>query len=61
MFQQLTALDIYNTKYKKIHADIKPENILLVGVSNKVKKIIDAFNKCNFDALYKKNVDKIDK
>lgn len=52
--QLLISLNELNNKYKKIHTDVKPENMLLVGVSIKVQKIIDEFNSLNFDNILKK-------
>jgi serine/threonine-protein kinase SRPK3 len=59
--QQLIALDVLHNKYKKIHTDIKPENILLVGVSNNVKIIISEFKKYNFDQMVQKKISKLNK
>lgn len=53
-YQLLLAMDTLNNKYKKIHTDIKPENILLVGMNNCNKAIIDEFNKHNIVAVYNK-------
>ena len=35
-----------------IHADIKPENILLTGHSKNVKEVIAIFTKCDFHRIY---------
>ena len=43
MYQVLAAMDIFNVKYKKLHSDIKPDNVLIVGRSIRVQKIIDLF------------------
>ncbi len=52
--QLLIAMDYLNKTHKKIHTDIKPENILVVGVSEKIKEVISRFEKCEFDKIYKK-------
>lgn len=39
--QLLIAMDIVNREYKILHTDIKPENMLVVGVNNRDKEIID--------------------
>lgn len=39
--QLLIAMDVINNKCKKIHTDIKPDNILIVGISNKVQEMIN--------------------
>lgn len=54
IYQILLAIDALNNKYKKIHTDIKPENILLVGTSNSVQNIINEFGKINFPAIVNK-------
>ena len=41
MFQALTAIHILNTKYKELHTDIKPENILIVGINKSVEPIVE--------------------
>ncbi len=43
--QLLMAMDIINNKYSILHTDIKPENMLVVGISNKVTEFIDQINK----------------
>lgn len=55
--QLLTAMSVLNNKYKTLHSDIKPENILIRGTSNKVNEIISAFNKNDkiLQQLNKKN------
>ena len=37
-----------------LHTDIKPENILVVGISNKINKMMNDFKKIGFDDIYKK-------
>jgi len=39
--QLLIAMDVINNKYKKIHTDIKPDNILVCGVSDQIQEIIN--------------------
>ena len=66
--QLLIAMDIVNNKHKILHTDIKPDNILVVGVNNKVKEMIEHFkNDKNINICLnkkkkkdmKKNVEKI--
>lgn len=47
--QLLSAINFINTEFNKIHPDIKPENILLVGSNNKYKSIMT-----QFEQLYKR-------
>lgn len=42
--QLLTAIDIVNNKYSILHTDIKPENMLIVGMSNKSQEFINIIN-----------------
>jgi serine/threonine-protein kinase SRPK3 len=58
VYQLLLALENLNDQYGIIHTDIKPDNILLVGVSTKIKQIIDEFTEKNFDKVYKKYLGK---
>lgn len=55
--QLLIALDIMNSKYKLLHTDIKPDNILVVGISDKVRAQIDIVksNKVLIDKIKKGN------
>ena len=57
MKQLLTSLDIINNKHNILHSDIKPENILVVGTSNKMLEIINLFknNKQIIACLNNKN------
>ena len=48
----LKACDYLHTKLKVYHADIKTDNILLRGISNKNKKIIDLYNSFDFNNRY---------
>lgn len=43
--QLLTAIDLIQTKYKILHSDIKPDNVLVVGQSNKIKELIEIYDK----------------
>jgi len=52
IYQVSCAIDSLHTNVKMMHTDIKPENILLVGVNKNVQKIIDKFNDMNFDKVY---------
>ena len=54
MYQLLEAMNVLNNKLQLLHTDIKPENILVHGVGNKTKNIIDEFNKLNFNKFYNK-------
>jgi serine/threonine-protein kinase SRPK3 len=54
IYQLLLAMDELNSKYKLLHTDVKPENVLLVGVSNKVQSIITEFEKFDFHKIYNK-------
>lgn len=59
IYQLLEAINVINKQLKIIHTDIKPENLLIVGVNNKIKKIMDKFRK---DIIKKKiNFKKYDK
>jgi len=40
----LIAMHTLNTKYKILHTDIKPDNVLIRGVNNNFKNIINAIN-----------------
>lgn len=55
IYQLLVAMSIINNKYNIIHTDIKPENILLCGMNNKVIQIIDKFKKCKHIPFSKKH------
>jgi serine/threonine-protein kinase SRPK3 len=48
----LEACNYLHTKLKVYHGDIKTDNILLKGISNKNKKIIKLYNTFNFNDLY---------
>lgn len=50
--QLLTALNVLHSQVKIIHTDIKPENILFRGVPDYHKKIMDLFEKSEFDKKY---------
>lgn len=54
LIQVLNGLDILFKKYNYIHTDIKPENILIVGVNKKINEIINEFNPKKFNILIKK-------
>ncbi len=43
IYQLLSAINFLGTQFGKIHPDIKPENILLVGTNKKYKYIINQF------------------
>lgn len=52
MYQLLTAIKYLHTKLKVYHADIKTDNILLKGLNEFDKKIIDQYNSLNFFDKY---------
>lgn len=54
IYQVLQAMDTLNSDHGLLHTDIKPENVLLVGISNKVQSIIDEFEELNFHKIYNK-------
>ena len=45
IYQLIVAMDTLTSKFNILHTDIKPENILIVGVSNKISEIISICNK----------------
>lgn len=59
--QLLTSLDMLHTKLNVIHADIKPENILIKGTPPGHMKIIDTFEGCMFQQKYDKLIEKYGK
>lgn len=50
----LEACNYLHTQLKVYHGDIKTDNILLKGISEKNKKIIELYNSFNFNELYSK-------
>ncbi|CAH6421839.1 Protein kinase [uncultured virus] len=56
IFQLLISIDVLNTVYKKLHSDIKPENILIFGMNKTFDEIISEFNKQNFQKQLKENI-----
>lgn len=50
--QMLIALSTLHNDLKIIHTDIKPENILLKGIFNDHKNIMDIFDKSGFQSKY---------
>jgi serine/threonine-protein kinase SRPK3 len=51
--QLLIAMDVVQSKkYNILHSDIKPENILVVGVNNKVSELINVYNDKKFMANF---------
>lgn len=53
--QLLKAMDFITTKFNLLHTDIKPENMLVVGISNRLQEIIDVCDKNNIIKKNKKN------
>jgi len=45
IYQLLIAMDIINNQYNILHTDIKPENILVYGLNNKIIDIINIIQK----------------
>ena len=58
IYQTLLAVEKLHSSLKIIHTDIKPENLLLVGISTKVKNMIAEFHKFKFEDTLKKNAQK---
>ena len=57
----LNAMIIVHNKLKICHTDLKPENMLISGVSIKVQEIINEYNTFNFSEITKKEInDKVD-
>lgn len=55
IFKQLViAINDLHNKNKMFHGDIKPDNILLVGLNNYDKKIIEMYEQSNFIDTYTK-------
>jgi serine/threonine-protein kinase SRPK3 len=52
--QVMIALNELHHTYKKIHTDVKPENILIEGISKKTSKVIEHFKKIKFDSYVNK-------
>jgi serine/threonine-protein kinase SRPK3 len=55
IYQILLATHALHNKINIIHTDIKPENILLKGISNRAKVIINEFEKFDFSKALKRN------
>jgi len=52
MNQLVTAVRILHKKYRVFHGDIKSDNILVKGVNDKDKFIINRYNKADFFSKY---------
>lgn len=50
----LTSLHILTTKYKIMHTDIKPENILICGPNYKTQNIVNCVSKIDFNQILEK-------
>lgn len=46
IYQLLQGISILNEKHNLLHTDIKPENMLVKGINNKTKEIIEVVEKC---------------
>ena len=53
--QLLIAIDILTTKHKILHSDIKPENILVVGINNRIQEMIKLTENNKYLINYLKN------
>lgn len=58
IYQTLVATSVLHKSLKIIHTDMKPENLLLHGISTKIKKIVEEFYRFNFEETLKKNSNK---
>jgi serine/threonine-protein kinase SRPK3 len=56
--QIISGLDILHRAVKIFHGDIKPDNILLKGINNKDKVIIEFYAKSNFNKRYENSISK---
>lgn len=54
IYQLLFSMNIMFKKHKLMHTDIKPDNILIKGISNRTNRIIKEFKKHNIENKYKK-------
>jgi serine/threonine-protein kinase SRPK3 len=52
-YQLLYAVDTLHSKLDIIHTDLKPENMLFVGVNGKTQKFINKFKKTEIDKINK--------
>lgn len=59
--QLLQALNILHNNLKIVHTDIKPENILFKGMPKSHQKVIDLFNKSDFNMKYERVKDNPEK
>lgn len=55
MYQLLVAMNHLYVDHNIIHTDIKPDNMLLVGINKKISNIIKQFNKNKFEKQFGKN------
>lgn len=55
MFQLLLAVDVLHNKLNILHTDIKPDNILIVGLNTKLVKLIKNIYNFGFNSRFKKN------
>ena len=56
--QIINGLDILHRAVKIFHGDIKPDNILLKGINNKDKVIIEFYSKSNFNKRFENSISK---
>ena len=52
LYQLCVSLKYLHDELKIFHGDIKPDNILLVGINNRDKKYMDMYSKVNFRDNY---------
>lgn len=55
IFQLMMAIDVLHNKLKILHTDIKPDNILIVGLNTKLIQLIKDIRDFGFNSRLKKN------
>ena len=56
----LESIEILHNKEKICHTDLKPENVLLSGINNKIQQIIDEYNSHNILNLVNEKVTELE-